>query len=151
MLMQVCVYFALTLAIPTTSRSLIIRTARRTTIIRERLKIEGVILALGISPDYRRKRKSVKRVIVYLRSGECRGANVVVTEGPLFFAEAFFPEAISFFASLTHFIRHSQQLTTHHASDIVAPNMNLASCFATTATTTTTPRFLRGSVVREQK
>ena len=63
MLLQVCVYFALTLAIPTTSRSLIIRTARRTTITREREKIEGVILALDISPDYRHKQKSVKREI----------------------------------------------------------------------------------------
>ena len=63
MLLQVCVYFALTFAIPTTSRSLIIRTARRTTIIRERAKIEGVILAVDISPDYRLKRKSVKREV----------------------------------------------------------------------------------------
>ena len=63
MLLQVCVYFALTFAIPTTSRSLIIRTARRTTIIRERANIEGVILAVDISPDYRLKRKSVKREV----------------------------------------------------------------------------------------
>jgi hypothetical protein len=57
-----CVYagvfycFVLTGAILTTSRSLIIRTARRTTIIRERLKIE-FMLSIGISPDYRQKRK----------------------------------------------------------------------------------------------
>jgi len=49
-------FFALTSAILTTSRSLIIRTARRTTIMRERLKIE-FILSISISPDYRQKRK----------------------------------------------------------------------------------------------
>jgi hypothetical protein len=62
MLVQVCVYFALTVAIPTRSRSLIIRTARTTT-IRERAKIEWFILAVEISPDYRPICKSVKRQI----------------------------------------------------------------------------------------
>jgi hypothetical protein len=47
----VCYFFTLTGAILTTIRSLIIRTARTTT-IREREKI-GLISALGISPDYR--------------------------------------------------------------------------------------------------
>jgi hypothetical protein len=56
----VCGYFAFTTAIPTTNRSLIIRTEIRTT-IRERLKIEAFILLTDISPDYRRNRKSVKR------------------------------------------------------------------------------------------
>jgi len=48
----VCDYFAFTVAIPITNRSLIIRTEIRMT-IRERLKIEVFILAAGISPDYR--------------------------------------------------------------------------------------------------
>ena len=51
----VCYFFTLTVAILTETRSLI----RRTTItmtISERLKI-GLILALGISPDYRLNRE----------------------------------------------------------------------------------------------
>ena len=55
MLLQVCVYFALTFAIPTTSRSLIIRTARRTTIIRMKeirfmaaIRFRWIICVFGI-------------------------------------------------------------------------------------------------------
>jgi hypothetical protein len=52
--LAVVVYLlALTVAILTENRSLIIRTTRRTT-IREMLKI-GYIWLVGISPDYRQK------------------------------------------------------------------------------------------------
>jgi hypothetical protein len=63
-LRPVCVYLALTVAIPTRIRSLIIRTARTTT-IRESANIEVFILAADISPDYRPIGKSVKRQIAY--------------------------------------------------------------------------------------
>ena len=59
---EVCAYLAFTLAIPTTKRSLIIRTEIRTT-SRERLKIKLIIWALDISPDYRQNPNSVKRQI----------------------------------------------------------------------------------------
>jgi hypothetical protein len=59
---EVCAYLVFTLAIPTTKRSLIIRTETRTR-TRERLKTGLFILALDISPDYRQKRNSVKRQI----------------------------------------------------------------------------------------
>jgi hypothetical protein len=55
----VCDYLAFTVAIPITDRSLIIRTEIRM-VIRERLKIEVFILAVGISPDYRHKWNFVK-------------------------------------------------------------------------------------------